>query len=131
MIRLAAHMLGRKHTKESDRAVTDNHDGIARLHISCMGGEPAGAHNVGERQQTRHHIIRRYIGGSHQGAIGKRDAQQWSLRSADEFGVLAGRLIANLAVRTCVVGREERSDDKLARLDGGDCAADLLNLKPL
>jgi len=41
--------------------------------------------------------------------------------------VLAGRLISDLTVGTGVVGREERTDDELAGLDGGDCAADLLD----
>src|SRR5207245_5171862 len=48
-------------------------------------------------------------------------------RRADELGVLARRLISDLTVRAGVVGGEERSDDELTGLDGGDCAADLLN----
>src|SRR2546427_22673 len=49
------------------------------------------------------------------------------LRSAHELGVLARGLITDLAVGTRVVGGEERSDDELAGLDGGDCAAGLFD----
>src|SRR5207245_9762829 len=45
----------------------------------------------------------------------------------DELRAQARGLITDLAVGTGVVGGEERSDDELTRLDGGDCAADLLN----
>src|SRR5882762_2757030 len=41
--------------------------------------------------------------------------------------MLARRLIAGLAVRTGVVGGEERTDDELARLDCSDSATDLLD----
>ena len=47
MIRLAPICL---HTEEADRSVTDHRDRHARLHASRLGGEPAGAHNIGERQ---------------------------------------------------------------------------------
>jgi hypothetical protein len=52
---------------------------------------------------------------------------KWRLRRADELGVLARGLITDAAVGTGVVGREERSDDKLAGLNGGNCAADILD----
>src|SRR5207247_7156300 len=82
-----------------------------------------GPHDVGERQQTWDQVFRGNIGGGHQSAISEWDAQQRRLRGADELGMLAGRLIAGLAVGTSVVGGEERSDDELARLDRGDRAA--------
>src|SRR5207244_8271613 len=46
---------------------------------------------------------------------------------ADDLLVFAGSLITGLAVGTGVVGGKERTDYKLARFDGGDSAADLLN----
>src|SRR5437016_8865305 len=66
-------------------------------------------------------------GGSHQGAVSEWHPQQRCLRRADELRALARGLITDLAVGAGVVGGEERSDDELTRLDGGDCAADLLN----
>src|SRR5207249_7920465 len=63
----------------------------------------------------------------HQGAVGEWDAQQRRLRSADELLVLTGRLIADLAVGTGVVGGEERTDDELAGFHRGDRATHLLD----
>src|SRR6266404_6126582 len=65
--------------------------------------------------------------GVHQGAVSEWHPQQRCLRRADELRVLARGLITDLAVGAGVVGGEERSDDELTRLAGGDCAADLLN----
>jgi len=55
------------------------------------------------------------------------DAQHRCLRGADELLVLAGSLIASLAVRAGIVGSEKRTNDKLAGLDRGDSSADLLD----
>src|SRR5438128_2756297 len=41
--------------------------------------------------------------------------------------MLAGRLVSALAVGTGIIGGEEGTDDKLARLDRGDRATDLLD----
>jgi len=41
--------------------------------------------------------------------------------------MLAGRLVSHMAVGTRVVGREERTDDKLTALDRLDGASDLLD----
>ena len=40
---MSTHLLGGQHTEEADRAVTDDRDRHARLHVGCVGGEPAGA----------------------------------------------------------------------------------------
>ncbi len=53
-----AHLPGGEHTEEADRAVTDDYDRRAWLHIRRAGGEPAGAHDVGERQKARSYVIR-------------------------------------------------------------------------
>src|SRR5438445_7983098 len=77
------------------------------FNVRRIGGKPSGAHNVGERQQARHHLARRNVRGSHQGAVSEWHAQQRRLRRADELRVLARGLITDLAVGTGVVGREE------------------------
>ena len=46
---------------------------------------------------------------------------------ADRLAVDAGALVAGLADLTGVVRGEERPDHELARPDGGDLAADLLD----
>ena len=99
----------------------------ARLHVGRVGGEPAGAQHVGERQQARDQVVRGNIRRGHQRAVRERDAQQRRLRAADELAVLARRLVAGLAVGAGVVGGEERADDELPRLDRRDRAADLLD----
>jgi hypothetical protein len=119
--------LGGEHTEEADCAVADDRDGHARLHVGRLGGEPPGAHHVGQRQQARDQVIRRNIRGGHQGAVREREVQALRLRAAHELLALAGRMVARLAVGTGVVGREERADDELAGFDRGDRAADILD----
>ena len=72
---LRAHLLGGEHAEQADRAVADDHDRRSRLHIGRVRGEPAGAQNIGGRQQTRN----QFIGGTsrrrHQRAVRKRNAQ--------------------------------------------------------
>src|SRR5438445_3956091 len=50
---LGAHLLGGENAEEPDRAVADDRYRRAGLHIRCIGGEPGGTHDVGERQQAR------------------------------------------------------------------------------
>jgi Aldo/keto reductase family len=69
----------------------------ARHDIGCVGGEPAGAHDVGERQQARDQFVRWNIRRGHQRAVRERDTQQRRLRTADELFVLAGCLIRCVA----------------------------------
>src|SRR6266849_10707768 len=121
------HPPGGEHSEETDRAVTDDRDRRAWLHVRCVGGKPTGAHDIGKRQQARDQVFRRNLGGGHQGTVRKRDAEHTCLRSADKLAVLTGRLVASMTVGTGVIGGEERTDDELARLDRGDGAADLLN----
>src|SRR2546425_174340 len=52
-----SHLTGGEHTKESHRAVTNDDDRVARLHIGCVRREPTGAHNIGEREETRNHVV--------------------------------------------------------------------------
>ena len=62
-------------------------------------------------------------------AVGQRDAQPLGLGAEGAHGlpVDAGGLVAGPADLTGVVGGEERPDDELARLDGRDLVADLLD----
>src|SRR6185437_6844786 len=53
-------------------------------------------------------------------AVGKRNAQQGSLRRAHEFALQARGLIAVLADEASVVGSSKRANHKLARLDVPD-----------
>src|SRR4030081_3536348 len=60
-----------------------------------------------ERQQTRHHLSRRNVRGSHQGAVSEWHPQQRCLRRTDELRALTRGLITDLAVGAGVVGGEE------------------------
>src|SRR5216683_133804 len=66
---------------------------------------------------TASQFFRRHVRGSHEGPFRERHPQHGRLRAADKFAVLAGRLVAELAVWTSIVGGKKRADDKLARLD--------------
>src|SRR6266536_6319236 len=127
MTRPAPFLLRREHTQEADRPVTDDRDRHARLNVGRVCSEPASAHHVGECQEARDQVVRRKRRGGHQGAVRKRDTQQRRLRPAHKLLVLAGRLVSGVAVRTRVIGGEERTDDELAWFDRGDCATDLLD----
>src|SRR5947208_13164027 len=82
---------------------------------------------VGESQQARDQLRRRSLPGGDQRSVGERHTQPVRLRTADELAMLAGGVVAGLAVGTRVVRGEERTDDELARLDLRDGAADLLD----
>jgi hypothetical protein len=124
---LSTHLPGGEHAEEADRTVAHDHDRAARPHVRRVGGEPAGAQDIGGRQQARDQVVRRQARGGHQGAVRERDAQPRRLRAADELGLPAGRLVAVLTDGAGVVGREERADDELAGPDRPDGAADLLD----
>ena len=124
---LGAHQLGGKHAEKTDRTVADDRDRRAGLHVRGVGGEPAGAHHVGDGQQARDQVVRGRSGRRHQSAVGERDAQQRRLGAADELPLLTRCLVAGVAVRTGVVGGEERPDHKLAGLDRPDRPADLFD----
>ena len=124
---LGAHLLGGEHPEQADRAVADHDHRRTGLDLGGIGGKPASAEHVGSGQQARDELLRRQLSRRDKRPIGERDAQQRRLRTADQLAVLARRLIAGLAVRACVVGREERSDDELTGLYGSHCTSDLLD----
>ncbi|GAA2568447.1 hypothetical protein GCM10010398_67780 [Streptomyces fimbriatus] len=60
---LRAHLLRGDHAAQADRAVADHHRGGAGLHLGRVGGSPAGAHHVGDRQQTRPELLAGHLVG--------------------------------------------------------------------
>ena len=71
---LGAELLGGQDAEQPDRAVTDDRDGLAGAGLGGDGGEPAGAEDVGGRQQRRDQVGVGLAGGGDQGAVGERDA---------------------------------------------------------
>ncbi len=104
---IGAHLLSGEHTEQADGAVTDNHNRRARLHPRGIGREPAGSHDIGERQKTRDQILRRHIGSDDQGAVCEWHPQHTRLRCADKLSALTRRLVSVLTVGTIIVRREE------------------------
>lgn len=70
-----AHLPGGEHAEEADRAVADDRDRLAWLHVGRVGGEPAGAQNVRRRQKARDEIIRRHALRGHKRPVRQRHAQ--------------------------------------------------------
>ena len=66
---LRTHLPGGEYAEEADRAVTDDYDRRARLHVRRVGCEPAGPQNIGSRQQARDQIVRGDARRSHQRAV--------------------------------------------------------------
>ena len=129
MIRSAPSCLAASTAQQADGAVADDRHGLARTDLGRHGAEPAGAEHVGGREQARDHVVRRHARRRDQGAVGERDAGVLGLCAGGGTGlpVDARRLVAGPADLAGVVGGEERADDELARLDGRDRAADLLD----
>src|SRR3989442_4372011 len=124
---LGAHDLGGQDAEQADRAVARDCNRGARLHVRCVCGEPAGPHYVGERQETGDEVVWWNLRRGDERAVRQWDTQHRRLRPADELPLLAGGLIAGAAVRTRIVGGEERADNELARFDRPDSAADLFD----
>jgi hypothetical protein len=59
-------------------------------------------------------MARRDIARGHERTVRERDAQQRRLCASYQLPVLAGGRVTGAAVRTGIVGREERADDELA-----------------
>ena len=79
---LGAQLLRGQHRAQADRAVADDRDRLARARPRRVGAEPAGAQDVGGRQQARDQVVGWHLRGGDQGAVGQRDAQQGGLRAA-------------------------------------------------
>jgi hypothetical protein len=116
-------------TPSRPTAPSHNRDGRAGPDTGGDGGEPARAQNIGGGQEASQQPVVGHLRGGDQGAVGERDTQRFDLRAAraNVLAVLAGGLVAGPAVRASVVGGEEAADDELARPDGRDVAADLLD----
>ena len=124
-----AELFGGEHAEQSDRAIADHGDRLARPGVGGGGGEPAGPQHVGGGEQTRDQIVGGDVGGGDEGAIGERYSHSLGLRAAGRGGlaVKTGGLITGPADFASVVGREERTDDELAGPDRGDRGPDLLH----
>jgi hypothetical protein len=72
-------LLGGHDTQQADRAVADHDDGLARTDRGGHGGEPAGSQDVGGGKEIGDHLVVRYLGGGHEGAVGEGDAHPLSL----------------------------------------------------
>ena len=83
MIRSAPSCLAEQRREEPDGAVSDHRHRRARLHIRRLGREPAGAEDVGGREQARHEIVRGHVARRDQRPVGERHAQPRRLRAAD------------------------------------------------
>jgi hypothetical protein len=72
-----SHLLRREDAKQSDRAVTDDHDCRAGLDVRCVGGKPAGAHHVGQRQHAGDVVGVGDVTCRDESAVRERHAQSW------------------------------------------------------
>ena len=124
---LRPHLLRRQHRQQAHRTVADDRDGGPRPHVGRVGREPAGAQHVGGRQEARDQVVRGDARRRHQRPVRQRHAEHRGLGPGDELAVHARRLVAVPAVGARVVGRGERADDELPRLDRPHGAADLLD----
>ena len=101
---LGAELLGRQHAEETDGAVADDGDGLARADLGGDGREPAGAEHVGGGEEVRDQVASGNVGGGDEGAVGERDAGVLGLGAdgAHELAVEAGALVAGPAdARRC------------------------------
>jgi hypothetical protein len=126
---LGAELFGGQDGEESDRPVTHNGDGLARAGFGRHGTEPAGAEDIGRREEARDELIGRNVRRGDESAVGKRDASELGLRAdpSHRLAVDAGALVAGSADLARVVGRDERSDYELAGLDGAHLTANVLD----
>src|SRR5215207_2729764 len=124
-----AELLGRQHTEQPDRAVTDHGDGLARPGFGGHRSEPAGTQHIGSSQQARDQIVRRDVRRGDQGAVGQGGAQILRLAAQRPHAnaVDARALVAGPANLAGVVGGEERADHELPRPHVTNVAADLLD----
>ena len=126
---LGAELLGGQDPEQSDRSIADDGDGFAGAGVGGDSGEPARPEYVGGGQQAGHHLGRRHLAGGHERAVGERDARVLGLGAdvAHQFALHAAALVARLTDLAGVVGRDERSNNELARLDIADAAADFFD----
>src|SRR5713101_1694527 len=121
------HLPRGEHGQQTYGSVAHDNNRHAWLYLRRVGGEPTRTQDIGGSEKVRNHLLCRNFGSRHESAVRKRNAQQRSLGSAYEFSLLAGGLIAKVAVRACIVRSKERADDELAWFNSLDLAAELLN----
>ena len=100
---LGTHLHCGKHPEETDGTITNDNN--------CRAWFTLAASAANQPVPITSESVRRLgikscegtFGVGDQGAVGKRDSEQWCLRSANQFAVLARGLISNLTVWTSVV----------------------------
>ena len=118
MIRLGAELAGGEDAEQPDGAVADDGDGLARAGFGGDSGEPAGAEDIGCREQGGDQVGVGLAGRGDEGAVGEGDAGVLGLGAdrAHHHVVHAAGLVTGLADLAGVVGGDEGSDDEVADL---------------
>lgn len=131
---LGAEPLGGQYAAQPDGPVADDGDGGALADARAHGGMVAGAHDVGEGEQTGQQVVvGDGLGGQlDQGAVGVRDPDGLALAAvvadrAPEAAVHAGGVQALGAVVAGAVGPHEGGHDEVPGAQAGDGGAGLLD----
>jgi hypothetical protein len=106
---LRAQLLGGEHAEQTDGAVADNGNDLARADFGGSGSKPTGAEDVRGGEQARDQACGWQVRGGDEGAVGEGDTGPLGLGAdgADELAVDARALVAGAADLTGVVRREE------------------------
>src|SRR5699024_591555 len=78
---LGTHLLCGQNAHEANRAITYDGDSLTWANRSSISSEPAGAQNIGSRKQALCLLFGGSSGNLDQGAIGKRNACFFCLRT--------------------------------------------------
>src|SRR5215213_1091878 len=124
---LGAELLGGEDGEQPDRPVPDHYHGLVGAGLGRHRAEPAGAEDIGRRQQGWDQILIRLAVGGDEGAVGQRDPHQLGLRRDAVVPVDAVGLVAGPADLAGVVGGEERPDKEVDDLDQLELVDDLLD----
>jgi hypothetical protein len=129
---IGAQALGGDHPAQPDGAVPDDRDRVPGLHARHHRGVVSGIQYVGERQQRRHQPVvlahrqrvQRPVRQRHPHGLGLRCARAVAV---EEPAVHTGGVKPLAAEGAGAVGERERHHDQVARLDGTDVRADVLD----
>ena len=129
---LGAEPAGGDHAAEADGAVADDRHDLAGADPGGEGGVVARSHHVREREQRRHQRVVVAHRQDDERSVRLRDAHRFALAAvelsaAPAAAVEAGGLQSLPAELAGAVGPGERRDDEVARLDGADLGADVLD----
>jgi hypothetical protein len=101
-------LLGGQHGKQTNRAVTNHDNGLARADLCSVGGEPAGAKHIGGGEEAPDLVRVGDLRCSDKGAVGQGDPQLLGLGRAHAHALDTGGLVAGPADLAGVVGGLER-----------------------